>query len=231
MTLPRTVALLKTWRFWNVRVAPSEAATQSLAWTSRPRRVTVPDVGGSTPLIMLNAVVLPAPLGPMSATISPAATSRSTWSSAGPRRALRQVAHDEQGRSPLWEVGTLEQPGQRLPVGGAFCTLDEGVDPVDCASSAAAPSVAGRTRRGELVPQLGEAAGHEDDDEDEDDAEREQAHLAARARDEGVMRSLAPSSMALTAMAPVSAPHTLPRPPSTTMRSISTLRLEASSLW
>ena len=36
----------------------------------RPLSVTEPSVGVYTPVIMLKAVVLPAPLGPMSATIS-----------------------------------------------------------------------------------------------------------------------------------------------------------------
>ena len=42
--------------------------------TSWPRNLTLPDVGSSTPDTRLNIVLLPAPLGPISATISPART-------------------------------------------------------------------------------------------------------------------------------------------------------------
>ncbi len=42
--------------------------------TSWPRNFTLPDVGSSTPDTRLNIVLLPAPLGPISATISPART-------------------------------------------------------------------------------------------------------------------------------------------------------------
>src|SRR4029450_9601099 len=41
---------------------------------SRPSSRTRPSVGGSSPLTVLNSVVLPAPLGPMRPTISPAET-------------------------------------------------------------------------------------------------------------------------------------------------------------
>ena len=41
-----------------------------------------PEVGSSTPRIMLIVVVLPAPLGPMSPTISPGETEKETPSTA-----------------------------------------------------------------------------------------------------------------------------------------------------
>src|SRR5262245_29514517 len=42
---------------------------------SSPKKRTRPDVGGKSPVIALNRVVLPAPLAPMTARRSPAATS------------------------------------------------------------------------------------------------------------------------------------------------------------
>src|SRR2546430_17378492 len=51
---------------------------------SSPRKRTVPEVGGKAPVIMLNSVVLPQPLGPMMQRSSPAPmdrlTPRKTWS-------------------------------------------------------------------------------------------------------------------------------------------------------
>src|SRR5579864_9383749 len=46
--------------------------------TSRPASATAPDDGGSSPLMILNKVVLPAPLGPMMARRSPGSTERLT---------------------------------------------------------------------------------------------------------------------------------------------------------
>src|SRR5436853_1429309 len=50
---------------------------------SSPRKRTAPAVGGKAPVMMLNSVVLPQPLGPMMQRSSPAPmdrlTSRSTW--------------------------------------------------------------------------------------------------------------------------------------------------------
>jgi hypothetical protein len=50
---------------------------------SSSSRKTFPLVGRILPTIMLNVVVLPAPLGPSSPTISPGATARPTSSTAG----------------------------------------------------------------------------------------------------------------------------------------------------
>src|SRR5204863_169898 len=60
-----------------------------IAWGGRPvmsspRKRTVPEVGGKAPVMMLNSVVLPQPLGPMMQRSSPAPmdrlTPRKTWS-------------------------------------------------------------------------------------------------------------------------------------------------------
>jgi branched-chain amino acid transport system permease protein len=45
---------------------------------SWPRNVTLPAVGRCAPVMMLNIVLLPAPFGPIRATISPALTSKLT---------------------------------------------------------------------------------------------------------------------------------------------------------
>jgi hypothetical protein len=50
--------------------------------TSQPSIDTLPEVGSSTPSTMLIVVVLPAPLGPKSPTISPRATRNETSSTA-----------------------------------------------------------------------------------------------------------------------------------------------------
>ena len=51
-----------------------------MAVTSSPKKRTRPAVGGKSPVIALNSVVLPAPLAPMSARRSPAATESETSS-------------------------------------------------------------------------------------------------------------------------------------------------------
>src|SRR6516165_2430075 len=50
--------------------------------TWRPASVTAPEDGGISPLMILNSVVLPAPLGPMMARRSPGSTDRLTSRSA-----------------------------------------------------------------------------------------------------------------------------------------------------
>src|SRR5215218_5000999 len=64
---------------WNVRERPMWARLRAgSAVTSRPKSSTVPAVGGNSPEMRLNSVVLPAPLGPRIARRSPGRTSRST---------------------------------------------------------------------------------------------------------------------------------------------------------
>jgi hypothetical protein len=60
---------------WNVRPTPRPIRRSGLSWdTSRPPIQISPDVGFRLPAIRLNSVVLPAPFGPISPTISPAAS-------------------------------------------------------------------------------------------------------------------------------------------------------------
>ena len=62
---------------WKLRLRPmrliSNGFLPSMRW---PLRMTSPLVGAKRPLIRLNSVDLPAPLGPMMATRSPALTAR-----------------------------------------------------------------------------------------------------------------------------------------------------------
>ena len=66
--------------------ARGRCPTRTSSWAgvfemSLPSNSTVPSRGWSSPLIVLRVVVLPAPLEPMSVTISPRPTSRSMpWS-------------------------------------------------------------------------------------------------------------------------------------------------------
>src|SRR5574337_1113431 len=62
--------------FWKVRVSPSLAMRSAgTPVTLLPSSSSAPELGPSTPLIRLNAVVLPAPFGPIRPTISPLCTS------------------------------------------------------------------------------------------------------------------------------------------------------------
>ena len=69
----------KTRATWNERTRPSEAICAAPRPARlRPLKNTSPDVGASTPVIKFVSVVLPAPFGPMTPRISPAATLRAT---------------------------------------------------------------------------------------------------------------------------------------------------------
>src|SRR5947209_11760807 len=64
---------------WYVRARPSLARLRAgMPVTSSPNSSILPDVGGKSPEMTLNSVVLPAPFGPRIARRSPGTTSRST---------------------------------------------------------------------------------------------------------------------------------------------------------
>jgi hypothetical protein len=68
---------------WNVRPTPAVAMRCGGKPSMRPPAShTEPASAPSWPLMMLKQVVLPAPLGPISATISPAPSAKETSSSA-----------------------------------------------------------------------------------------------------------------------------------------------------
>ena len=68
---------------------------------STPARTIDPEVGRRTPVRQLKKVLLPAPLGPMMARISPRATAKLTWSSAvsPPKRMVRSSVRNS-GAAP-----------------------------------------------------------------------------------------------------------------------------------
>src|SRR2546430_779319 len=79
---------------WKVRAIPSRA----IAWASRPvsrrpRKTTSPAAGAKRPVSALKSVVFPEPLGPITPTVSPSATTTSTPSRATspPKRTVRPV--------------------------------------------------------------------------------------------------------------------------------------------
>src|SRR5665647_1596401 len=79
----RTVIELKGRATWKVRRTPAWLMCAGLLpCTSLSLKRIVPDVGLMAPAIALNSVVLPAPFGPMTDTISPSATSKLTADSA-----------------------------------------------------------------------------------------------------------------------------------------------------
>jgi hypothetical protein len=62
--------------FWKVRTRPSNAISLVfMPFKFFPRNITSPEAAARYPVMALNAVVLPAPLGPMSESTSPSRTS------------------------------------------------------------------------------------------------------------------------------------------------------------
>jgi hypothetical protein len=88
---------------WKVRPRPCASRESGGAdSTATPSSQIRPEVGFSSPAIRLKSVVFPAPLGPISPTISPGPTSIVTSSTAAtpPKRLISDFA-DKAGRSPL----------------------------------------------------------------------------------------------------------------------------------
>ena len=85
-----TVPCLKSARFWKVLPTPAPAKSDFLrVAVSTPLIRTRPALNGTTPLIRLNNVVLPAPFGPIKLTISPGITLRLTsWTARTPPKVL-----------------------------------------------------------------------------------------------------------------------------------------------
>src|SRR6266568_7251183 len=78
-----TVRSAKRLVIWKVRARPCAArACAEVLVTSRPKSLTVPAVTGSDPVMRLNSVVFPAPLGPISARRSPGRRASATSSTA-----------------------------------------------------------------------------------------------------------------------------------------------------
>ncbi len=81
-TFSSAVMCGKSLMFWNVRATPALVTRSGRRGSGLPRKDTAPDVGVTSPVRQLKNVVLPAPLGPMSPTISRSPTERSTASTA-----------------------------------------------------------------------------------------------------------------------------------------------------
>ena len=84
--------VLRSFTCWKVRAMPARAIWRcARRLMSCPRKLILPWFSGSAPVIRLNIVVLPAPLGPIRPKISPALTSKLTLSTAT-RPPKRRVA-------------------------------------------------------------------------------------------------------------------------------------------
>ena len=115
MTLSSTLRPANGRTSWNVRPMPRrQTASAARPSMRRPAKVIVPPSGTKTPAIMLKSVVLPAPFGPMTPQISPAATSNVTASTAvRPRNRLVTASSGQQRghRSALRQAEPPRQPG------------------------------------------------------------------------------------------------------------------------
>ena len=74
-TFSNTVSRGKMFVRWNERARPSrQIVCGGCPVMSRPLKPTRPESGARCPVMTLNSVVLPAPLGPITAEISPGST-------------------------------------------------------------------------------------------------------------------------------------------------------------
>ena len=71
MTFSSAVMFANRRMFWNVRAMPAMTTLRGRGGSTLPLSRTSPSVGRYMPVRQLKNVVLPAPLGPMSPTISP----------------------------------------------------------------------------------------------------------------------------------------------------------------
>ena len=96
------------------------AATPSIDWPSKDQS---PASGLSKPVIRLKNVVLPAPLGPISAVIEPRWTSTRSTSTAVMPPKLRRTPTAVEDRVGLWHTGLGRHVGQRRLRRGASPTV------------------------------------------------------------------------------------------------------------
>src|SRR5262249_5671910 len=129
-TLSSTVSLGNRLVTWNVRAMPSAVRRwlgQSV--TSRPNRRICPELAGWIPVMTLKRVVLPAPLGPMTALRSPGrilrSTPRTAWS---PPKLLYRPMSSRTGVTAsciCWSTraslqGLGPEPARRAPASGGL---------------------------------------------------------------------------------------------------------------
>ncbi|KRF33623.1 hypothetical protein ASG83_06885 [Yonghaparkia sp. Soil809] len=78
-----TVISRNRFEIWKVRPTPIRARRAvDMVVTSLPKRWTAPAVGVTSPAIILNSVVLPAPFGPITPKRSPGSSTREIPSTA-----------------------------------------------------------------------------------------------------------------------------------------------------
>src|SRR5258707_9917442 len=110
MMFSSTEILANGWVIWNVRTMPAaQIRCGGSPVMSRPSSVTRPALGAWKPAMAANRVVLPAPLGPISPTISPAPTSSEARSTA-----LRPPNDFESSRTSSMAGGLFEQTGEPI---------------------------------------------------------------------------------------------------------------------
>src|SRR5438270_2256319 len=136
-TFSRAVREPNTSRRWKVRARPSRARWWALRLeTSLSSISTLPDVGSCNPVMTLNRVVLPAPLGPMSPVTRPGSAVRSTSCRAmtPPKRTLTSSTDrsDNASHLLLCDVNVLDARVRRRrasaePVDGPTDLTDDAV--------------------------------------------------------------------------------------------------------
>src|SRR5215216_2306528 len=107
--------VLRSFTCWKVRAMPARAIWRcARRLMSRPRKLILPWFSGSAPVIRLNIVVLPAPLGPIRPRISPALTSKLTLSTATrpPKRRVALAMLERSGGAGRRRL-YARQPAQR----------------------------------------------------------------------------------------------------------------------
>src|SRR3989442_2741178 len=136
-----TVRVGKRLVIWNVRASPSAARRcGATRVTSRSKRRMAPDVTGSSPEMRLKSVVLPAPLGPMSARRSPGRTASATPSTA---------------RSPPNAFETASSLRASSPTGSLRAGFERGIRAVRAPALPAQSCPGGRFRKGGEAPLRG----------------------------------------------------------------------------
>src|SRR5712691_3215877 len=119
-TFSRAVRAGKTWQSWKVRAMPFCATwCTGIAVMFSPAKMTCPAFGFSTLVIKLKKVDLPAPLGPMTARISPGSTvmSMSSTATRAPKRRTSPL-HSSNGIGCLLAAGRIGDLGPRLEATG-----------------------------------------------------------------------------------------------------------------
>src|SRR6476469_7034740 len=114
MMFSRTLMRAKGWVIWKVRTMPAaQMRCGGRPVMSRPSKAIRPASGLWKPATAANSVVLPAPLGPIRPTISPARTSSDAWSTAfNPPNALETARTSSMTRPAAKQAGeTVGQAG------------------------------------------------------------------------------------------------------------------------